>query len=358
MLHNENYTSDYIHGRRQVDGRSERMANGRPNVRRANDDEVRRIVDHHEPFVTKEEFAEIQRIVATNAPAKARRNLGPGIGLVQGILRCAPHDKAMSIYYHSREQKLRSFHGYQCPGHFGKTGGGQCGRTPGYHLDLAVRRAVIARLCPPALSALHDEWREARTEAQNRKRRRSLQIDRARREVEEAKRRALAIDPGLGRVARELNRLWEDAEKRLEKLEPQPDTGPSIIETFNEDSWAQARELAADIDAIWDADTTEHRDRKEIVRLVVEVVLIEERSDEQIRARVIWTDDTPDTTLDIKLPPYGRKLIREWFYDGLDAVEITRQLNDRGIVTTQGNPWSKPTVQGVIRQLTRQASPE
>lgn len=347
------YSGAYVFRRRSKQENLGRTARGLYRIRPTTPDRQKIIPDHHAAYVSREEWEEIQRTLAVNAPAKARRNLGPGRALVQGLVRCRSHDRAMAVHYHAREQQLRSFHGYMCPGDFHR-GGTECGRVSGFHLDRAVATEVLRRLQPPALELLRDEWRQARATVLNADRLRTLEVERARRAVVDAKYRALAVDPALELVSRQLFADWEQAEHRVKQLEVNGSGERSELEAFSEEVWAAALEITGRVESIWDAATTEMRDRKEVVRLMVENVWIEERTPERIRATIEWTDGSPGTTLEILLPKYAHAVVAQRTTQGATVEQITQELNDRGILNTQGNPWTVTTIRQLVQQQAKQ----
>ena len=89
------------------------------------------IKDHHEAYVTREEWDEMQLILANNAPQRDRRNPGSGAAVLQGILRCAKHRGMTSKY---KKQVNSTSHYYVCSGDV-HIGGSRCGTTRGRPLD-------------------------------------------------------------------------------------------------------------------------------------------------------------------------------------------------------------------------------
>src|SRR5262249_54501526 len=91
-------------------------------------------------------------------------------------------------------------------------------------------------------------------------------------------------------VARSLERAWEEklaAQQRLEEdyqrfLHRQP-------RVLTAEERAAIRRLAADIPALWEAPTTRPAERKEIIRQVVERVVVDaEGESERVRVRIVW----------------------------------------------------------------------
>ena len=100
ILGNPNYTSDYYYRRHVDDPTKPRSAKGRRRVRKAKAHEVRVIKDHHEGYLSAEQWAEIQEIFARNAWSPDHANAGVGGALVQGLICCGMHAcRRMSVRY-------------------------------------------------------------------------------------------------------------------------------------------------------------------------------------------------------------------------------------------------------------------
>ncbi len=100
MLRNPAYVGTYAFRRRIADPIRGRDRRGRLRMRPAKPEEQILIEEHHEPYVTAEEWQRVQHLMRLNAPSPERRNLGPGSALLQGNIRCALHrNRAMRAMY-------------------------------------------------------------------------------------------------------------------------------------------------------------------------------------------------------------------------------------------------------------------
>jgi hypothetical protein len=115
-------------------------------------------------------------------------------------------------------------------------------------------------------------------------------LERARYEAEDAERRYRAVDPENRLVARSLEQRWEEtlrAERQVRDdydrfLREQP---PQL----SHEERARIAALSSDLPALWQAPGTTHQDRKEIVRLLVEKVLVHVKSDsEHVDVTITW----------------------------------------------------------------------
>ena len=115
-------------------------------------------------------------------------------------------------------------------------------------------------------------------------------LERARYEAEDAERRYRAVDPENRLVARSLEQRWEEtlrAERQVRDdydrfLREQP---PQL----SPEERARIAALSSDLPALWHAPGTTHRDRKEIVRHLVEKVVVHVKNDsEYVDVTIHW----------------------------------------------------------------------
>src|ERR1700692_3338827 len=132
-----------------------------------------------------------------------------------------------------------------------------------------------------------------------------LEVERARYEAERAERRYRTVEPENRLVARGLESEWENrlrslasAEAELRRREQQqPDRlSPAHMQ--------QLEVLGADIGKVWAATTTSDRDRKELLRaLLEEVVLNLKRAEGRVHLTLRWRGGAV-TTLDVAVPKF------------------------------------------------------
>lgn len=356
ILHNPAYMGEYRFPQRKVDRRIGATAKGHSRTRRSTPEEMVVIPDHHVGYITPEEWRENQRILELNAPTPQRRNLGSGAALLQGLVRCGVHrDRAMATRYGDSRPDGTSTHRYQCQGEY-LEGGQECGCVPGCHLDRAAVTALFDRLSPPRLEMLKIMWEEAQRDARDEDRRRRLDHDRAKRRVDDLRSRLMSVDPNHRHVARIYETELNDAVRRLEVTERTASNEPSATAKFTEDTWEELLRLCRNLESIWNAETTTHQDRKQILRTMAKAVVVDERikrqrRTERIRARVVWNDGHRDSVLDVKMLGYAYDLIAQWESTGCDAGEIAKRLNVEGLVTNQRNAWTRDTVAHALRSL-------
>jgi transposase len=198
-----------------------------------------------------------------------------------------------------------------------------CLNVGGVQIDQAVVDAFLKALTPAALEATqlaiqqlegdHDaalsQWR--------------LAVERARYEAERAERQYRAVEPENRLVARGLETEWEKrlrdlaaAEAELERRERQR---PRML---SEEEKKRILSLGSDLHKVWTAPTTTDRDRKELLRTLLEEVLVTVNRPERCAHLTLrWRGGTL-TELDLSLPrmkPHG-------LHTDEDTISLLRRL--------------------------------
>jgi excisionase family DNA binding protein len=133
-------------------------------------------------------------------------------------------------------------------------------------------------------SALHTEMREQKREHGRQ------QVERARYEVDLARRQYDAVDPAHRLVARELERRWETALGNLQKIEAKAENQLKALETaLTAQEQQRLRQLAQDLSSLWHAPTTRVQDKKRIARCLIEQVVVTVPEDgPNLQAKLHW----------------------------------------------------------------------
>jgi hypothetical protein len=179
----------------------------------------------------------------------------------------------------------------------------------------------------------------------------SLKQERARFDAERARRQYDAVEPENRLVARSLERAWEERLRRADHVEQ----GYSAwrrnrsIPVSNVDR-QEILALGEDLPRLWHAATTRSADRKQIVRLVIkDVTLDQERRRGYVWIKVIWqTGAVSEHWLQRGVQGYAqhadqarlRQRIAE--LNGLQKMdgEIANILNKEAFRTAHGPPFS------------------
>jgi DNA invertase Pin-like site-specific DNA recombinase len=332
------------------------------------------IPGHHEGFIAWPTYEANQARLGTNlhphphAPGGAVRE---GTALLQGLATCGRCGRRLRTHYRGRHATP----GYHCAGKDLLNGRGVfCLNVGGVQIDAAVTDAFLAALTPAALDATLAAARQLDADHDAALTQWRLAVERARYEAERAERRYRAVEPENRLVARGLETEWEQRLRDLENAERELALRESQRPRVLGPAEAQRlRALGGDLRRVWNAPTTTARDKKELLRALLEDVTIAvERDDDRAHLVLRWRGGT-FTELDVPLPrshpPRIRTdedslaLIRRLAPHYPDAV-IAGILNRQGRRTARGERFTANQVgslrryRGIPRCVPPAASPD
>ena len=339
LVRHPSYAGAYRYGCRQTDPR--RKTPGRPGsgqvTRRPEECHVL-IRDRVPAYITWDRFQANQARLAANRNRSgspgAPRN---GAALLGGLLCCGRCGRRMTVRYGG--PKSRPW--YACTSDATEYAGPLCQSAPGAVLDELVAAQILAAVAPVALEASLAAVAEVERERASLARQWQLRRERTRYETARAARQYQACEPENRLVARELERRWEDALKQERQLEDEHDRWLRAVPTrLTDDDERAIRSLAADIPAVWTAETTTPADRQRIARLLLErVTVTTDRASERVEVQLHWVGGAvrshvltrPVSRYDV-LTDYPRLVerLRELAGTGLGAVQIAERLNAEG----------------------------
>src|SRR5881397_1139193 len=247
---------------------------------------------HHEGHITLEEFVKNQERLQKNRTNGEETVLsGPareGLALLQGLLLCGNCGHALTVRYRGN--------GGICPTY-------QCNllRREGLAtkscmvfrcdlLDGVIAEEMLKALQPAklelALAALH----ELESRDQSILRQWQMRLERGEYEVALAERRYQEVDPANRLVAGTLERRWNDALVHLEDLKKEAvEFQRQEAHLATPEQKAQVLALARDLPRLWHAPTTQSKDRKRMLRLLIKDITVEKpASEKQLLVHIRW----------------------------------------------------------------------
>jgi DNA invertase Pin-like site-specific DNA recombinase/predicted DNA-binding transcriptional regulator AlpA len=263
------------------------------------------ILDHHPGFIDWATFQANQARLDSNTrpqPHQAGGAVREGSALLQGIATCGHCGRRLHTHYRGRN----STPGYHCAGKDLVQGRGvYCLNVGGLAVEQAVADAFIKAVTPAGVEAtlLTLEQLQANHDAALSQWR--LQVERARYEAARAERRYRNVEPENRLVARGLESEWENrlrelaaAEVELRRREQQRPT------TLTAEQLMLIHRLGSDIRQVWHAATTTDRDRKELLRTLLEEVAFNlKRAEGHAHLTLRWRGGAI-TMLDVPVPRF------------------------------------------------------
>ena len=286
LFANAIYAGAYVYGIRPTDRRRQkpgRPATGRRSLRAEEADVF--LPDRVPAYISWEQYQRNQAQLQSNraawgGPARA------GSALLSGLLICGRCGLRMNAHYNNNGRTAR----YACSYMKSSYAEPFCQSLKAAPLDALMTRLVLQALEPAALEASLALAADLEAERAALDRHWQQRLERARYDVERARRQYAAVEPENRLVARTLERTWEGAlaeqthmEADYERVRRERVQAPSSAELV------AIRNLARDMPALWRAETTTQEERQTIVRLLLERVLVEVvDGTEQVRVTCHW----------------------------------------------------------------------
>lgn len=325
VLESPVYAGAYVFGKTRRERFIDEHGHTRQRMRRLPQAEWGVLIwEHHEGFIDKATFEANRKRIAANTRPRAHEAGGAvreGQALLQGIAVCARCGRKLKVHYQGRRgHKSPAYH---CPASILVEGRGQwCVRIGGKAIEQAVTAAVLAALTPAGVKAALQaaETLEADHDAALAQWR--LQLERVRYQAQRAERRYRAVEPENRLVARGLEREWEKTLKELASAEAELALREQHRpRTLTAEERKQLLALGADLGRVWSAPSTSDRDRKALLRTLVEEVILD-ADREKCRASVtIRWQGGAITELAVALPRRQPTIRTDE-----DTIELIRRL--------------------------------
>lgn len=339
MFKNPIYAGAYAYGRRATDPR--RKIAGRPSSGRtvvsAEQCQVF-LKDRFPAYIPWEQYERNrERLRANRAVAEQMGAAKHGPSLLSGLVVCRKCGRRMNIQYGSSTTR----HTYICNRMLIDYGQRSCQSLSGPVLDEFVSRQVLRALEPASLELSLEAAKNIEQQRQELDSVWQKRLERARYETERISRHYHLVEPENRLVARHLAHEWEEKLQQEKKLAEEYDRfvrdQPRLL---REDEREAIRCLAQDIPALWEAPQTTDQDRKEIVRQVVDRVVVDVvGQSERVKLTIHWAGGA-QTHHEMVRPvarlrqlsywPNLAERIRQMLAEKLNAGQIARQLNEEG----------------------------
>lgn len=198
-----------------------------------------------------------------------------------------------------------------------------CQRVPGQEIDRLVGNLLMEWMNPVTLDIALAVQQELQAQQEEADRLRGQQVERARYEAELAQRRYLRVDPDHRLVADSLEADWNQKLKQLAEAQQEYERlREQDRQRISEEQRQAVWQLAEDFPRVWRDPLLPHRDRKRMVRLLLEDVtlLYEETITLHLRCRGGATQ-----TVTLPKPLFSWET---WTTPATIVAEIDRLLND------------------------------
>ena len=357
VLHSPLYAGAYVYGRTQT--RRHALPGEEPRIK----GRTRRLpqadwpivlLDRHPGYISWEQFCRNQQQLADNqnTPAAAHRGaVREGPSLLQGIVLCGSCGRRMTVRY----QRDGSLLIYECSQAHTQLAVKTCQTMRGERIDQAVAACFLQAIEPARLAIALATLDQLETQAKRIDQQARRQIERAQYEADLACRRYRAVDPDNRLVARSLEREWNEQLLEVDRLEREYQIMPKPAALMlSAQQREQIRALAQDVPALWEAPTTTHAQRKQLLRWLIKDVTLAKRGD-LVVIDIRWQTEAR-TSLSIprlkkswelrQTQPEVMAHIRQWAPTHSDA-SIASLLNAAGYSAGGGGAFTAKKVQSL-----------
>lgn len=354
VLHNPRYAGAYVLGRT----RQRKLGTGRRTTRKLDRKQWSVLLrEQHPNYISWDDFEENQkRLYQNNLRTRGTGGTTPpreGPSLLQGIVLCGACGKRMHVRYYLREARRVPW--YFCARGPLRRAIDKCQEIPGSSIDEAISKLVVETMSPMALEVALSVQDELQQRYEQADRLRKEQVERAHYEAEAARRRYLRVDPDNRLVADTLETDWNSKLRALSQAQDDYERRRSAdVASLGPDKRERIVALASDFPAVWNAASTANRDKKRMLRLLIEdVTLIKGKDAIALHVR-FRGGDTRSVSLPRPLPSWKTWLTPTETVSQIDQLlaqftdtQIADILNQRGFHSGRGHRFEGKIVSNI-----------
>jgi hypothetical protein len=258
----------------------------------------------------------------------------------------------MTVRYHVRRGELRP--DYVCQQLGIQTARRICQCIPGAGIDQAIGTLLVETVTPVALEVALQVQQELETRADEADRLRHKQVERARYEAELARRRYMQVDPDYRLVADALEAEWNEKLRALSNAQEQYEKRRAAERgLLAEEHRDRILSLAADFSRLWKDPKTQQRDRKRMVRLLIEDATLVKADGITVHVRF---KGGASKSLSLPIPPSAWQLrqtpaevvaLVDHLLDQYTEGQIASILNERGFSPGERETFHRLTVKHI-----------
>jgi DNA invertase Pin-like site-specific DNA recombinase len=354
ILHHPIYAGAYSYGRRRVDHKKSAADGTKVKMREMPMSEWTVLqTDRLPAYITWDRYLANQERLRQNRyqPGSVGAPRA-GKALLAGIMVCGNCGRRMHATYRSKSTAY-----YVCMRKHLELS--DCRGLSSAAIDDLVTKQVFLALEPATLELSLKAIEKVRQERQRLSRHWEQRLERAAYEVQRAERQYQAVEPENRLVARGLEQQWEATLRAQRELREEYDRflneqPPQLTE----EERGRILAAAADIPTLWHAPETTAMDRKEIIRLLMERIVVEVHANTERAGVAITWRGSQTTHHEIvrsvsryeSLSEYDRMMDRivQLRREGLTIKELAAQLTREGYRTPRTQKGYTPTS---VRQL-------
>lgn len=354
IVKNPTYAGAFAHGRSRsqtsvVGGRSRKTSGRRVVMEKWSV----LIKDHHPGYISWERYVKNVEILKANSTKAHGAHAGAprtGSAMLAGLLRCAKCGLKLAVAYRGGKGPNGR---YQCMTGCREQGKPICQSFAAFRVDQAVEREVLEACQPWGIEASLQALTQTRTETEQKRRLLEIALEKARYEVDRARRQYDAVDPANRLVASELEARWNIALTNAAEAESRLASVVGEKAALSDEQRQQILALGTNLSRAWNDPKAPLELKKRIIRIAIrEIIVGVDEHSGQVELVVHWAGGA-HTRLRVTKNKVGRNknaasqetvaLVRELARGWSDRY-IAQMLNRIGSRTGPGNSWSETRV--------------
>lgn len=356
IIKNPRYAGVYFYGRK----RHTKLLGGKWSSKKNPKEQWHALLPNsHEAYITLEEYEQNQKQLLQNAQTygKDRRKSPPreGPALLQGIVICGCCGRRMTIRYHTRSPG-GLYPIYICQQSVVDSAERMCQSIPGASIDEAIGELLIESMTPLALEVALNVQAQLQARLEEADRLRKKRVERAQYEAELSRQRYMQVDPRNRLVADTLEADWNGKLRAVTEAQEEYEQQRIADEkALTAEQKEKILSLATDFPKLWNDSKTSDREKKRMVRLLLEDVTL--TRSELISVNIRFKGGVTTTlSLPVPLNSFMLRKTRPEIVEEVDKllehhhdIEIAEILNNRGLQTGNALPFTVVAV-GRIRR--------
>jgi len=357
-LKNPMYAGIYTFGKKQV----QHSVGGRKFVEVPKEQYHAWLTNSHPAYISEAQFNNNTRQLEKNAHPNPSTEHGgavrEGTALLQGIALCGKCGRTMTVRYNNSSKSKQPV--YMCDYNRREYGGEPCQFISGGNIDLTIESLILETINPLTMEAAVAIQREMAERKSEILRLYDQQMERARYEMDLAKRRYLHVDPANRLVAAELESDWNKKVVAFESAKADYEQKCAMeIRAVDDEMKLSLTQLITDFPKIWNDSRTSSREKKRIARHIIEDVTI--TSDTS--SIILGIRFKGGSTKVIEIPKLRRNLnvvnmekeaaaeIKLLLPLELTYNEIAETLNEKGFkYGSQSKPFTSYSVSSIVQR--------
>ena len=312
----------------------------------------------HVGYISWEEYQENQRRLKESAQARGsdRRKSPPreGPALLQGLVICGVCGSRMTVRYHVGKEGV--YPEYICQSAYTTRGAPLCQHVPGQAIDAAVSKLLLETLTPISLEVALAVQKEIEARLEEADALRTQQVTRTQYEADLAAQRYRRVDPNNRLVASSLEAEWNAALRALQEMQQDYERHRQSDRLLIDNQvQAQVMTLSTDFPKVWNDPHTTDRDRKRLVRLLVEDVTVIKTHEVTLQVR-LRGGATQTLTIPAARPNWQAWVTAPEVVQMIDALlneytdaQVATILNERGLHPGRSGSFQRRTISCIRR---------